>query len=68
MAKHSYAPKAKVVSIPRPGGLTIGDTSRSTAPTKPAATPALHKQYNAGTRIVRSPKTEGRTSQGRQVN
>lgn len=68
MAKHSYAPRAKTVPIPRPGGVTIGDTDKSTAPTKPRATPALHKQYAAGTRTVKNPKTQGRTSQGRQVN
>jgi len=69
MAKSfSYAPKAKVVKLPRPGGLTIGDTSKSNSPTKPAATPALHKQYSAGTRILRNPKTQGKTSQGKQVN
>jgi len=69
MAKsHSYAPKAKVVSLPRPGGVTVGDTSKSNSPTKPLATPALHKQYAAGTRVLKNPKTQGVTKQGKQIN
>ena len=71
MAKYSsksYAPKKTTVTIPRPGGVTIGDTSKSNSPTVPFATPALHKQYTGGTRTLKNPKTQGKTSQGKQVS
>ena len=64
----SYNPQASVVKIPRPGGLTVGDPRYSNAPTKPLATPALHKQYAAKTRALKNPKTQGVTKQQAQLN
>ena len=63
-----YRPKIKTVKIPRPGGVTMPNPGTTSAPTKPEATPALHKQYAAGTRVLKNPKTQGRTSQGKQIN